>query len=428
MNTKKGPKIFFGWWTNIVTAILTGLAQVFTIQASSALFKPISSEFGLSRAQTSITSGVGILLNGIIFFLAGWLSDKFGSKRVISSGACIAGISMMLLGFVTTSWTYFLVWGLTVAGVSLGFTVAIDTLLTNWFVRKRGLAFSIRFAIMGLTHAIILPLISWLISAHGWRTTALIWGGVVFTGIPFLNHFVGQGRPEFYGLLPDGAKAETDSEADDETLITHSAKYASYTQEEEFTIRQIVNTSTYWVLTIVLVFFRVVVQGINIHIIPFLTDMGISPVSAGSMLAMTSLFMIPSRFFGGIIADHVQKKYLKFLISGTLLFLASGIMIYLFLASVVGIYVFLALWGFGSGSFTPLDIVLRSRYFGRKAYGQQQGISSLLSAPVAFFAPIYTGWMYDITGNYTTPFTIYAVLAILSAFTICLAQIPTSSI
>ena len=102
LNSKVSPKIFFGWWTNIVTAILTGLVQVFTIQGSSALFKPISSEFGLSRAKTSITSEVGVLLNGIIFFLAGWLSDKFGSKRIIISGACIAGTSMMLLAFVTT--------------------------------------------------------------------------------------------------------------------------------------------------------------------------------------------------------------------------------------------------------------------------------------------------------------------------------------
>lgn len=419
MDAKKSPKIFFGWWTNIVTAILTGLAQVFTIQGSSALFKPISSEFGLSRAQTSITSGVGILLNGIIFLLAGWLSDKFGSKRVIISGACIAGTAMVWLGFVTTSLIYFVVWGLTVAGVSMGFTVAIDTLLTNWFVQKRGLAFSIRFAVMGLIPAMMLPLISWLISAHGWRTTALIWGGLVLTGIPFLIYFVGQGRPEFYGLLPDGAKKEPSSEADVKTMTARA-------EEEDFTIRQIVRTPTYWVLTIVLVLFRVVVQGVNIHIIPFLTDMGISPISAGSMLAMTSLFMIPSRFFGGIIADRIQKKYLKFLIAGTLLLWASGITIYLLTATIVGVYVFLALWGFGSGSFTPLDIVLRSRYFGRKAYGQQQGISSLLSAPVAFFAPIYTGWMYDVTGNYTTSFTIYAVLAIISAATICLAQIPTT--
>ena len=166
-------------------------------------------------------------------------------------------------------------------------------------------------------------------------------------------------------------------------------------------------------------------QGINIHIIPLLTDIGVDPVRAGLLLAMTSLFMIPSRAIGGIIADRVQRQYLRFIIAGSLLLLVLGIGIYLLVPNMFGVYVFLAFWGLGSGSFTPLDIVLRSRYFGRKAFGRQQGLSSLFSAPVTFFAPIYTGWMYDLTGNYTTPFKIFSVLAFLSSITMCLAKPPT---
>jgi len=415
--TIRGPrKVFFGWWTNVVTAIITGLVQAFTMQGASALFNPVSAEFGLSRAQISVTSGVNVLISGIIFLLAGWLSDKFGSKRVIVIGACIAGTGMVLLGFVTTPWTYFVIWGLTVAGASLGFTLAIDTLLTNLFVRKRGLAFSVRFAVMGLVSALLLPLISWLISSQGWRNTAQLWGGMVFSCVPFLFYFVRQEHLEFYGLLPDGETLESGSDVD-----SHA-----YAHEEDFTIRQIVRTPTYWVLFIASVFFRAVLQGINIHIIPILIDRGLGSVAAGGLLAITSLFMIPSRAIGGIIADRVQKQYLRFIIAGSLLLLALGIAIYLLVPNMVGIYVFLALWGFGSGSFTPLDIVLRSRYFGRKAYGQQQGISSMFSAPVTFFAPIYAGWMYDVTGNYKTPFTIFAVLAVISSVTMCLAKVPKS--
>ena len=328
----------------------------------------------------------------------------------------MAGTGMVLLGFVTTPLAYFVVWGLTAAGVSLGFTVAIDTLLTNLFVRKRGLAFSVRFAIAGLIPVLMLPLLSWLISMRGWRTTSLMWGAVVFSGIPLLIYFVRQGRPEFYGLFPDGVKAGSVSDVDTRAPI----------QEGDFTIRQIVRTPTYWVLIMVWVLFMVVTQGINIHIIPLLTDMGISPIDAGSMLAMTSLFMIPSSVFGGIVADRVPKQHLRFLIARALLLCALGIAVYLLVPTMVGVYVFLALWGFGSGSFTPLDIVLRSRYFGRRAYGQQQGISSLFSVPLAFFAPIYTGWMYDVTGSYASSFTVFSALAILSAVTMCLAQVPKS--
>lgn len=410
----------------MVTATLTGLAQVFTGQGASALFDPISSEFGLSRAQASISSGIGGLVSGVIFSLAGWLSDKFGPKGVMVTGACIAGTGMVFLSFVTTPWAYFVVWGLIVAGVSLGFTVAVDTMLTNWFLRKRGLAFSIRFTITGLIPALMLPIVSWLIYTQGWRATSLIWGGVVFAGIPFTLYFVRQKQPEYYGLLPDGAKIKIGSEADPKTLMAEGLKYATSTQERSFTIRQIVRTPTYWVLTVTGVLRTVVYQGLSIHIIPFLIDIGISPLAASGMLAISSLFMIPSSFFGGIIADRVKKQYLKFLMAGTLVISALGIAAYLIVPTIIGVYIFLTLWGFGGGSFTPLDIVLRSRYFGRKAYGQQQGISMLFSTPVAFFAPIYTGWMHDITGSYTTPFTLFIVLASFSAIIICLVLIPKS--
>jgi MFS family permease len=358
---------------------------------------------------------VNVLINGVMFLLAGWLSDKFGSKRVIVIGACVTAAGMVLLGFVKTPWTYFVIWGFTGAGGTLGFTLAIDTLLTNWFVRKRGLAFSVRFAVMGLVSALVLPLISWLISSQGWRNAVQFWGVVVFMCVPFLLYYVRQEHPEFYGLLPDGDDKKLDIDKDVQV----------YVQEEDFTIKEIIRNKTYWVLFIAGVLFRAILQGINIHIIPLLIDRGIDPVAAGGLLAITSLFMIPSRAFGGIIADRVEKKYLRFIITGLLLLLALGIGIYLLVPGMVGVYIFLALWGFGSGSFIPLDLVLRSRYFGRKTFGQQTGISSMLSAPMTFIAPIYTGWMFDITGTYNTPFTVFAVLAVISSITMCLAKIPS---
>ncbi|MBN2335779.1 MFS transporter [Candidatus Bathyarchaeota archaeon] len=415
MKEKGPPRVFYGWWMNVVTAVLTGLAQVFTVHGASALFGPVSAEFDLTRAQTSITSGVATLSNGVVFFFAGWLSDRFGSKRVILAGACITGACMTLLSFVETPLAYFVVWGLTAAGVSLGFTIAVDTLLTNWFDRKRGMAFSVRFAIMGLVPALTLPLVSWLISTRGWRVTSLLWGGLVFAGVPFLYLFVRQGRPELYGLHQDGVDAEKGSNVD-----------GAANGDGDFTIRQIVRTPTYWALTVAWVLSRVASQGVTIHIIPLLTDMGVGPVAAGGMLALMSLFMIPSRVLGGVIADRVGGQRLRLVIAGALLLWASGLTVFLLAPTMAGVYVFLALWGLGSGSFIPLDIVLRSRFFGRRAFGQQQGISSLISAPLSFFAPIYTGWMYDVSGSYATPFTVFTALIVVSAASVCLARAPAS--
>jgi nitrate/nitrite transporter NarK len=71
-----------------------------------------------------------------------------------------------------------------------------------------------------------------------------------------------------------------------------------------------------------------------------------------------------------------------------------------------------------------MDIIIRARYFGRKAYGRVQGLATIISAPVSFAAPIFTGWIYDSTGKYTIAFILFTVLTGLSAFTLLFARVP----
>ena len=341
------------------------------------------------------------------------------------AGICTVTTGLVLMNFIDSAWTYYLVWGVMIAsGSTLAFTVAVDKMLTDWFISKRGLAFGIRFAIIGIMGVILLPVVSWLSVTQGWRMTCLIWSGVVFAGVPLVLYFVRQRRPEYYGLLPDGAKVESGLEAGIDGMIAKGMEYAAGFQETEFTLRQAMRTPAYWILTVGWIFRGIIFQGFNVHCIPFLTDMGIAPIVAGSMMATMVFFTIPSRFFSGIIADRVQKKHLKFLPVGVFICMAVGITTFLLHPTVATVYIFLILFGFGEGVYTPVDIVIRGRYFGRKAYGSIQGSSVIISAPVTFLAPICVGWVYDVTGSYITAFTVFLAMAVFAAFIMFLLRAP----
>jgi MFS family permease len=142
------------------------------------------------------------------------------------------------------------------------------------------------------------------------------------------------------------------------------------------------------------------------------------------MMAMMMFSTTPSRFLGATISDHVKKGKTKFLLAGAFLLMAVGVTAFLLSQTLATLYVFLILWGFGSGTLTPLDIVIRGRYFGRKAYGSIQGSSVIFSAPLSFLAPIYVGRVYDVTGNYTSAFILFAILAASAAVLVCLIRIP----
>ena len=418
-------RIYFGWWICIVNALLGGLAGGFRNQGFSALFKPIAEELDLTRAGASVASGISTIQNGIIFALAGWLSDRFGPKWVIIPGSCVMGLGLALMYFVNSALRYYIVWGIIMtSGASFAFSVSQDKMLTDWFISKRGLALGVRFAILGVVASLVLPAISWLILKLGWRLTCLLWGGVIFCGLPIMFIFVPRRRPEYYGLLPDGAELKSDPDSASDDIVEKGIEYAVGLQETEFTLKEAMLTPTYWFLTGAWVVHGIIFRGVSVHCIPFLTDIGIDPVTAGGLMGMMVMFTIPSRFFGGIIADRFQKEQLKFLLTASFSLNAIGIMSLFLCESMLRVYVLLILLGLGTGSFIPMDIVIRGRYFGRKAYGSIQGSTAILTVPITFFSPIFTGWIYDTTGDYMNAFLIFGILAFACAVMMLLIRPP----
>ncbi len=416
-------KIFFGWWTVIASGIISGLGHGFTSYGFSALFKPLAAELNFNRAVTSVAAGIARLEGGLEAPLTGWLVDRFGPRWVIFTGVCIAAAGILLMNIVNSLWAYYLVWGLLIGtGINLSLTIAIDKTITNWFISKRGLAQGIKFALIGIVGVIALPIITWQVGELGWRMTCLIWGGIMFACSPFALLTIKQKRPEYYGLLPDGAK--TEAETDVEGMIDRGVEYASGFQEIEFTLRQAMRTPAYWMIVIAMAGYTAVFGGVTVHCIPFLTDRGIEATTAGAMMGMMVFFTVPARFLGGVIADRVSKNRMPFLLAGSFLFQAAGIGAFCLSPSIATVYVMLILYGFGSGASTPLYLLILARFFGRKAYGSIHGSTNLIRAPIQFASPIYAGWVYDTTGSYMTAFVVFAATAALATIVMCFARPP----
>ncbi len=410
---------------NLVTALVSGLGHGFYTNGMAILFKPIAADLNLTRAATSWATGIGRLQGGLEAPLTGWLSDRFGPKWVMIVGICFISTGLVLMNFIASLWAYYVVWGVIIGvGINLALTIAADKALTNWFIKKRGLAFGVRFALIGVCGALVVPLIERMVGAYEWRMTCLIWAGVMFASIPLLWVFVRQKRPEYYGLLPDGVAVEPDSEVDVDSMIDRGVEYATGLEEIEFTLRQAMKTRSYWMFVIAWVCASVVLGGINIHVFNFLTDMGIDSAVASGMLAMMIFFTVPGRFFGGFIADHVRKDRQNYLVAGAFILQAIGITAYLLHQTVTMAYVFLALYGLGSGAPTPLRLTLVGRYFGRKAFASIQGSAMMFSAPVGLLAPVFSGWVYDTTDSYINAFILYVGLVAMAALLMCFVRPP----
>ena len=283
------PRIFFGWWIVIASGVLAFWGQGLGTFGFSALFKPIASELGFSRAATSVAPSITRFEGGFMSPVVGWVIDRFGPRWMVISGVFMVGLSLVLMNFVNSLWAFYLVWGLFIGtGSNVGFALPIEKAISNWFVRKRGRALSIRWTFMGLAAVFVLPVVAWLISTQGWRMTCVISGVAMWIiGLPLAWFFVKQHRPEYYGLLPDGATTEETVELTQ--MIDRGVKYATESEEVEFTLRQAMRTTSYWLLTLANAGFMVVPPVLIIHSMPLITDMGIEPVRAAGMMSLMVL-------------------------------------------------------------------------------------------------------------------------------------------
>ncbi|MFC1991577.1 MFS transporter [Chloroflexota bacterium] len=422
---RRFPKIFPGWGTVITAGFIAMWGHGYQSRGFSALFKPISSELGFSRAATSVPASIGRLEGGLEAPLVGWITDRFGPRLIVLSGVFLFGLSLILMNYVNSLWAFYVVWGLMLGtAVNIAATVPLNTAIANWFVKKRGLAQGIRQTISGLSTVVVLPFVAWLIAIQGWRM-ACVMGGVIMwlVGLPLTWFFVKRHRPEYYGLLPDGATVEEET-AETDRMIDRGVKYATEVEEVEFTLRQAMRTPAYWIMLTAQSIHMAVAPTISLHIIPFLTDIGIDPLRAVGMMAIMGLASIPARFASGFFSDPLGRRHIRFLLGGAYFLQAAGIVIFMLNQTTATIYVWLFLFNAGMGAAWTIYALMTARYFGRKAYGSISGSTSLFMMPMGIAAPIYAGWVYDTTGSYMVVFTLFAALLAFATIIMSLALPP----
>jgi len=409
-------QVYFGWWTVLTGGLIALWGHGFHTYGFSALFKPISSELGFSRTVTSVAASIGRFEGGIEAPITGWITDRFGPRWVVIVGIFFISLGLILMKYVNSLTTFYIFWGVLLGtGTNIALTLPMDTAISNWFVKKRGLALSIKWVFSGLSGVLVMPLVTWLITVQGWRDTCFT-GGLIMAivGLPLAWFFLKQHRPEYYGLLPDGAKPDEQS-LDAEQMIQKGVEYAAETGETEFTVRQAMKTPSFWLLIVTQMFHSLVMPVMSIHCIPFLTDRGIDPIRAAGMMAIWVTASIPARFLGGLIADRVKVGYLRYIKGGSYLLQAIGVFIFLQSQTITSIYIWFILYGIGQGIPMTVNPVMRARYFGRKSFGSIAGFSRMFMTPVGVIGPVYAGWIYDTTGSYMNAFIQFAIMLAVSA-------------
>src|SRR6185503_4655192 len=136
-------------------------------------------EFGWSRTQVTSGNALSKLLVGPLFgFIAGWVVDKFGPRRLMLTGILMAGGALIGLSTMSALWMFYLFYLFNALGYVCGGPLPNQVLLSRWFDKSRGKAMGFAYVGIGIGGAVVPLLSQWLAPQFGWRG-ALRWLGIL---------------------------------------------------------------------------------------------------------------------------------------------------------------------------------------------------------------------------------------------------------
>jgi MFS family permease len=428
--THAGGRIYHGWVIVVVCLIVMTLAAPL-LASFSIFYVAIMKDLQWSREETAIAVAIFLIVNGLAGPVAGSLIDRYKARWVMPIGTLVTAIALVWMSRMTTKWEFYLAYGvLASVGSSLIHLVTFSTIVSNWFMRHRGLAIGAVTAGQGLGQAAI-PLVQYLIDTTGWRGAYLAIGLTIFVIPTVLILLFLHSRPEEKGLsladerLPWEARplqmTATDAQSDklyEPGFVIVDQTWAA----TDWTVGRALRTSRFWILTLLITLFGAGYMMVNVQLVAYLEDKGYSPMFAASAVAWQGVVYIFGRFLGGALSDRIGREkaitwsaviFVLFL----LLLYAAGVM-----SSPLLVYASVTLYGIGGAMPLPALMAATGDIFQGRHLGAIIGVLMLGGFVGGGLGAWLGGKLFDATHSYNSHFVLTVLVTIASAVLICQAR------
>ncbi len=347
----------------------------------------MTKEYGWSRAVVTSGNALGKLLVGPLFgFIAGWLIDRYGPRRLMMSGALMMGVALIGLSFADSLPLFYLFYIFNALGYVCGGPLPCQVLISRRFDKNRGKAMGIAYLGIGAGGALVPLIAARLEQGFGWHHALCTLGFlIIFVAVP-LPLLLKEQQPAATG------KQET------RPLVP---------------VRDILRNPNFYLLALGSMCSIGAVGGVGQHLKLYLRDLNFSQSGAAQIMSLVLLSSLAGRVLMGWLADSINRKHVMILIY---LLVASAIPLLLIPAFPGRIYLFAMIFGIGLGGDYMIIPLMAGDLFGVRALGRTMGIILVADGVAESLFPMLVGALYnEAAKSYTLGFTVLICVALAGA-------------
>ncbi|XP_032439301.1 monocarboxylate transporter 13 [Xiphophorus hellerii] len=394
-----------GWGWVLVVAMFVSTSLVFGLMRGLGIFFVEFVQYFEESAQAiSWISSIGLAAQQFFSPLGAALCNAYNARLVVMTGGFLSGLGLILASQATCLVHLYLSMGV-ISGLGWGlvFTPMVATVMAN-FTRRRALAVGLGFSSIGLSSFAFNPLFQLLVETYTWRGALLILGGLSLN-IMACGALI---RPEC--LSKASTKVDSQSRSSQPDLLQ---RVSSYLEVSLLCERPYLT----YALGVTLLNFGYFVP--YFHLVAHSRQVGFSEYRAAFIMSAAGVTDIFGRIASGWFSDLGRFRVVHLLTLWTAL---AGVFIMLLpVSSLTRSYtvmiVISLLYGFCSGALTSMVFAVMPMIMGVERMMGGLGLLQLIESCAGLLGTPLSGWLRDMTGNYTASFVVAGSFVLLGSLT-----------
>jgi MFS family permease len=375
----------------LIAAFFTLLAIVgFVLYGLPFFYDFYIRDFGWSRSVVTSGNALGKFLVAPLFgFLAGWMIDKYGPRKLMMTGILMTALALIGLSMMKSLGLFYVSYIFVALGYVFGGPLPCQVLISRWFSKNRGKAMGIAYLGIGTGFAIVPQISAALEKNVGWHLALVVLACIIVVVALPLASFVKNSPHDFESSL---------------------------NQEPVVPVRDILKDPNFYLLAFGSMCSIAAVGGINQHLKLYLRDLSFTQSQAANVLSLVALMSLAGRVIMGWLADLFPRKYVMIFIY---LIVGSAIPLLLLPEFNGRIYVFAVIFGLGLGGDYMIIPLIAGDLFGVRILGRVMGIILVADGLAESAMPMLVGKLYDVgSKSYSIGFILLICVALTGALVV----------